>query len=270
MFYAVIMAGGSGTRLWPLSRKGTPKQALELIGDRTMFQHAVDRLDPLFTPDRIFVVTNAAMAEVLRPQTPEVPAENFILEPAGRDSAPAAGLAATCLLKRDPDAVMVILTADHYIIDTVQFRSVLAAAAQVASDGAIVTLGITPTYPATGFGYIQLGEAQEIVDGFRVYRSGGFREKPDLRTAIRFLEEARYAWNSGMFIWRADRLLAEFRAQMPDAAAALARIGSSAGHTGRRARACRGLAGHAQGLHRLRRHGARPERIRDPGGNRLE
>jgi mannose-1-phosphate guanylyltransferase len=229
MFYAVIMAGGSGTRLWPLSRKSTPKQALKLIGDRTMFQHAVDRLAPLFTPDRIFVVTNAAMAEVLRPQTPDLPTDNFILEPAGRDSAPAAGLAAVHLLKRDADAVMVILTADHYIVDTEQFRAVLAAAEQVASDSAIVTLGIKPTYPATGFGYIQLGEAQEIVDGFRVYRSGGFKEKPDLRTAMRFLEEGRYAWNSGMFIWRADRLMAEFRAQMPDSFDTLARIGDALG-----------------------------------------
>lgn len=229
MFYAVIMAGGSGTRLWPLSRRAQPKQALKLIGDRTMFQHAVDRLAPLFTPERIFVVTNAQMAAVLRPQAPEVPAENFILEPSGRDSAPAAGLAAVYLSQRDPDATMVILTADHYIVDTAQFRAVLAAAEQVAADDTIVTLGIRPMYPATGFGYIQLGESQVIVDGFRVYRSGGFTEKPDQKTALRFLEEGRYVWNSGMFVWRAGRLLAEFAAQLPDLYASLNRIGAAAG-----------------------------------------
>jgi mannose-1-phosphate guanylyltransferase len=229
MLYAVIMAGGSGTRLWPLSRKGLPKQALRLIGDRTMFQHAVDRLVPLFPSERIFVVTNAAMAEVLRPQTPELPADNFILEPSPRDSAPAAGLAAATLLARDPDAVMVILTADHYIVDTVQFRAALAAADEVAADGTIVTLGIRPNFPATGFGYIRLGESQIIVNGFRVYRSAGFVEKPDLPTAVRFLEEGRHAWNSGMFIWRADRLLAEFASQLAESHAALVRIGAAVG-----------------------------------------
>ncbi|MCX6030649.1 MAG: mannose-1-phosphate guanylyltransferase [Chloroflexi bacterium] len=229
MLYAVIMAGGSGTRLWPLSRKGLPKQALRLIGDRTMFQHAVDRLAPLFPPERIFVVTNAAMAEVLRPQTLELPAANFILEPSPRDSAPAAGLAAVTLLARDPDATMVILTADHYIVDTAQFRAALAAADEVAADGTIVTLGIRPSFPSTGFGYIRLGESQIIVNGFRVYRSAGFIEKPDLPTASRFLEEGRYTWNSGMFIWRADRLLAEFASQLPESHAALMRIGAAVG-----------------------------------------
>ncbi len=229
MLYAVIMAGGSGTRLWPLSRQSEPKQALKLIGDRTMFQHAVDRLSPSFPPERILVVTNSQIAEVLRPQAPELPADNFILEPAGRDSAPAAGLAAVHLLRRDPEAVMVMLTADHYIVDTVQFRAALAAAEQVAADGTILTLGIRPTQPSTAFGYIRLGDAQVMVDGFRVYRSGGFTEKPDARTAARFLEEGRYVWNSGMFIWRGDRLLAEFAAQLPDLHAALGRIGAALG-----------------------------------------
>jgi mannose-1-phosphate guanylyltransferase len=224
MYYAVIMAGGAGTRLWPLSRKSQPKQALKLIGERTMFQHAVDRLVPLFPMERIFVVASAAIADVLRPQVPGLPEENFILEPAGRDSAPAAGLAAIRLLAEDPEAIMAMVTADHFIVDSEQFRAVLSAAAEVAADGTIVTLGIRPAFPATGYGYVAAGEAQTIVDGFRVYRAAGFTEKPDRATAIRFVEDGRYSWNSGMFIWRADRLMAEYRSQLPDLHNSLVRL----------------------------------------------
>lgn len=234
MLYAVIIAGGSGTRLWPLSRKSQPKQALKLIGDRTMFQHAVDRLSPLFPPERIFVGTNAEVAALLQPQAPDIPPENFIVEPSGRDSGPAAGLAAAHLIHRDPDAIMVMLTADHFIVDVEQFRTVLAAAAEVANsgtggDGTIVTLGINPSGPDTRFGYIELGEAQEIVDGFRVYESAGFREKPDPKTAQAFFEGGRHVWNSGMFVWRADRLLAEFERQLPESYEALKKIEAAIG-----------------------------------------
>jgi mannose-1-phosphate guanylyltransferase len=212
-----------------LSRKSQPKQALKLIGERTMFQHAVDRLAPLLPMECILVVTSAAIAAVLRPQVPGLPEENFILEPSGRDSAPAAGLAAIRLLAKDPDAIMMMVTADHYIVDAEQFRSVLVAAAEVAAEGTIVTLGIRPTYPATGYGYVAAGEAHTIVDGFRVYGSAGFTEKPDRATAVRFLEDGRYSWNSGMFIWRADRLMAEYRSQLPDLYASLVRIAAAHG-----------------------------------------
>ncbi len=229
MLYAVIMAGGSGTRLWPLSRRNQPKQALKLIGDRTMFQHAVDRLSPLFSPDRICVVTNDELATVLKRQAPEIPDGNFIVEPAGRDSAPAAGLAAVHLLRRDPSAIMVMLTADHFIVDTAQFRAALGAASEVASEGAIVTLGIHPTAPDTRFGYISLGTGQQIVDGFRIYESAGFREKPDQATAQKFLEDGRHVWNSGMFVWRADRLMSEFEQQLPETYEVLRSIGDALG-----------------------------------------
>jgi mannose-1-phosphate guanylyltransferase len=179
--------------------------------------------------ERIFVVASAAIADVLRPQVPALPAVNFILEPSGRDSAPAAGLAAIRLLRQDPDAIMMMVTADHYIVDAEQFRSVLAAAAEVAAGGTIVTLGIRPTYPATGYGYVAAGEAETIIDGFRVYRSAGFTEKPDRTTASRFIEDGRYSWNSGMFIWRADRLMAEYRSQLPDLYASLVSIASHLG-----------------------------------------
>ena len=224
MMYAVIMAGGSGTRLWPLSRKSRPKQALQLVGERTLFQQAVERLDPLLPPERILVVTSPAMADLLRPQAPQVPRANFILEPHGRDSAPAAGLAAIHVLSRDPDAVMAILTADHHIADGDGFRAALAAAGVLAEDGYIVTLGIRPTYPATGFGYIELGEILSIQNGLEVYKSAGFREKPDIETATRFVQGHHHVWNSGMFIWRADRLLKEIGAQLPDLRRVLARM----------------------------------------------
>ena len=160
---------------------------------------------------------------------PHVPPENFIVEPSGRDSGPAAGLAAIHLLHRDPDAIMVMLTADHYIVDVDQFRAALAAAAEIANDGVIVTLGIRPTFADTRFGYIELGESQEIVDGFRVYESAGFREKPDRKTAQAFFDGGRHVWNSGMFIWRADRLLGEFQRQMPESYDALMRIKDALG-----------------------------------------
>jgi len=214
-FYAAIMAGGVGTRLWPLSRQTRPKQALQLIGGRTMFQHAVDRLAPLFPAEHIFVVTGKNHARILRPQTPQLPDKNFILEPMGRDSGPAVGLGAIHLRRRDPDAVMAMLTADHYIADVERFRGVLAAAEKVARSGKIVTLGIQPGFPSTGFGYIQQGESLGQFDGFAAYRAVKFTEKPDAATANIFFESGQYSWNSGMFIWHVDRVLAEFQRQRP-------------------------------------------------------
>jgi mannose-1-phosphate guanylyltransferase len=158
-----------------------------------------------------------------------LPERNFVLEPSGRDSAPAAGLAAVRLLKEHPDAIMAMVAADHCIVDAQEFRSVLAAAAEAAAGGTIVTLGIRPTYPSTGYGYVAAGEAQTIIDGHRVYRSAGFTEKPDRTTAIHFIEDGRYSWNSGMFIWRADRLMAEYRSQLPDLYASLVSIGAHLG-----------------------------------------
>jgi mannose-1-phosphate guanylyltransferase len=228
-FYALIMAGGSGTRLWPLSRQNQPKQAVELIDNRTMFQHAVDRLDTLLPPERVLVVTAREYVEALAAQTPELPHENFIVEPMARGTAGAIGLAAVHLKRRDPEAVMAVLTADHYIRDVDKFRRALSAATQVAREGHIVTLGIEPSFPATGFGYIRHCERLGGMDGFDVYEVEAFVEKPDVTRAVEFLASGLYSWNSGMFIWQISRIMAEFARQMPDVYAQLQTIGAALG-----------------------------------------
>jgi mannose-1-phosphate guanylyltransferase len=215
MYWAVILAGGSGTRLWPMSREEMPKQALTLVGERSMFQHSVDRLLPLFPIERILVVTRAEYSQLLLEQMPELPEQNFIIEPVGRGTAPAIGLAAVHLKKRDPNAVMAILTADHFIKDTDSFRRVLNAAETAANAGYLVTLGIQPTFPSTGFGYIEQGDpidSEEIGGIFHVSR---FIEKPDQETALQLVADGRYTWNSGMFVWRVDRIMEELALHMP-------------------------------------------------------
>jgi mannose-1-phosphate guanylyltransferase len=214
--YALIMAGGTGTRLWPLSRERRPKQVLPLIGDRAMFQVAVERLAPLFTPDRILVVAGRDQTNLLHAQESGIPESNFIVEPMGRGTAPAIALSALYLRRRDPQAVMAVLTADHHISDEAGFRRVLATAAKVAERGHLVTLGVTPDYPATGYGYIERGEMVENVDGLLAYSVLAFREKPSQSVAERFLADGRHSWNSGMFIWRVDRFMVELMRTMPD------------------------------------------------------
>jgi mannose-1-phosphate guanylyltransferase len=218
------MAGGSGTRLWPVSRQSRPKQAIELIGNRTMFQHAVDRLSALLSPKQIMVVTARDYIEVLASQVPEIPPENFVVEPMARGTAGAIGLAAVHLRRRDPEATMAVLTADHYIRDVDQFCRVLSVATQVAGDGPIVTLGIEPSFPATGFGYIRRRERVREMGGFAIYMVDSFVEKPDATRAAEFLASGLYSWNSGMFIWRISRIMDEFARQMPELYAQLQTI----------------------------------------------
>jgi mannose-1-phosphate guanylyltransferase len=215
-YYALIMAGGGGTRLWPMSRSHTPKQLLPLVEDRSMFAVSVDRLAPLFTPDRIYVVTGRKYAEALQAQAPEIPAQNFIIEPYGKDSGPAAALGMAVIAQRDPHAVVAILTADHHIADKDGFRRALSAARDQAQKGTIVTLGIMPSFPSTAFGYIQRGETLDRVDGLDVCRAVSFKEKPDLSRAIEFIASGDYSWNSGMFIWKAETAMAEFARQRPE------------------------------------------------------
>jgi mannose-1-phosphate guanylyltransferase len=228
-FYVVIMAGGSGTRLWPLSRQNQPKQAIELIGDRTMFQRAVDRLDTLLPPEQILVVTASEHVDALAAQAPGIPRENFVIEPMGRGTAGAIGLAASHLQRRDPQAVMAVLTADHYIEKVDKFRRALAAAAKMARAGHIVTLGIQPSFPATGYGYIRRGQLVQQADGFDVCKVEAFVEKPDATRAAEFLAAGLYSWNSGMFVWQIGRIMAEFARQMPEFYAQLEVIGAALG-----------------------------------------
>jgi mannose-1-phosphate guanylyltransferase len=231
-FYALIMAGGVGTRLWPLSRHDRPKQSLRLMEERTMFEHAVDRIAPLFQPEQIFVVTGAEHVALLMGQAPELSPENFIVEPEGRGTAPCIGLGAIHLRRQDPEAVMAVLTADHFIADVARFRQVLAAAEQVAQDGHLVTLGIKPSSPSTGYGYIQQGEGLGTVEGFAVFRAARFTEKPSPETALYMVESGEYSWNSGMFVWRLDRIMEEFERQMPDLFVQLEEVGATVGTPG--------------------------------------
>ena len=231
-FHALIMAGGTGTRLWPVSRRDRPKQSLKLIGSRTMFEHAVDRIAPVFQPDQILVVAGTEHVADLGQQAPELPADNHIVEPMGRGTAPAIGLGAIHLHRQDPDAVMAVLTADHFIADVERFQAVLSAAERVARQGHLVTLGIEPSSPSTGYGYIQQGEKLDNADGFDVFRALRFTEKPDQETARQMVESGEYTWNSGMFIWRVDRIIEEFQEQMPQFYIKLAEVEGALGTAG--------------------------------------
>lgn len=223
-YYAVIMAGGGGTRLWPMSRKAHPKQMLQLIEERSLFQTSVERLDGVFSCDQIYVVTVQEQAAELQNQCPDIPVENFLIEPMPRGTASVVGLAAVALRQKDPQATMAILTSDHFIGNEEGFRKLLQSAWEVAQDGYLVTLGISPSFAATGYGYIQRGEQLGSYRGFDVYRALRFKEKPDEVQARKMLEGGDHTWNSGMFVWRVDQILEEFERQMPDLAADLNKI----------------------------------------------
>src|SRR5271165_2444656 len=205
--YAVIMAGGKGERFWPVSREKTPKQLLSLLGKRSFLQSAVDRVLPLVPLKNIFIVTNEVQAPEVRKQLPKLPAQNVIAEPCGRDTCAAVTLGAAIVGSRSTTAVMAVLPADHVIPDAKKFQQVLSDAFDLAGRGqAIVTIGIKPTEPATGYGYIHVGEPLPPPDGVKPYKTTFYRaerfvEKPNFDRALEYLNSGHYRWNAGMFIW---------------------------------------------------------------------
>lgn len=223
-YYAVIMAGGGGTRLWPLSRKTQPKQMLNLVDERSLFQNAVDRLNGLFAPDHIFVVTVEEQAKGLQAQAPEIPIENYLLEPMPRGTASVVGFASVAIRNRDRDAIMAVVTADHIIGNVAKFQKLLQAAYEVAKDRYLVTLGIEPGSPSTGYGYIQQGEKLGDYRDELAFHALKFKEKPTLDRAKEMLSGGEHTWNSGMFIWRVDTVMEEIDRQMPDLSLKLSKI----------------------------------------------
>ena len=228
--YAVIMAGGKGTRFWPRSRERKPKHLLDIIGDRTIVQETVDRIRPIIPSENILIVTGKRHADELMRQLPEVPRDNIIIEPVGRNTAPCIGLAALHIRKRTPDDVMVVLPSDHLIADEKKFLEILGAAAEMAERGDhLVTIGIRPTAPETGYGYIEQGGRKAEIRGEEVLKVRSVREKPDADQARKFLEEGGFLWNSGMFVWRTSVLLDAVRQWLPDLYRGLTRIEGALG-----------------------------------------
>jgi mannose-1-phosphate guanylyltransferase len=223
------MAGGGGTRLWPISRKERPKQLLPLIGQETLFQSTVNRLENLFPPGRILVVTVEEQAREMLRQMPAIPEENYIIEPAPRGTASVVGLAAAVLQKRDPKATMAILPSDHFIRNRDLFHYLLNTAFEVAEDDYLVTLGITPSHPSTAYGYIQQDEALLGNYKYPAYKVKSFVEKPDEKMSQQLLRRGDHSWNSGMFIWKADTILGEINRQMPALGNALKAIAAAWG-----------------------------------------
>ncbi len=226
MLHAMIMAGGGGTRFWPRSRQKRPKQFLKLQGDRTLLQQALDRVEASVPPERSWVITAAAHREEAARQLPALPADRIVGEPCGRDTAACIGLGAALIARTDPAATMLVMPADHVIEPVQEFRRACHAAEQVVEEHprALVTFGIPPTYPATGYGYIHRGAELPGRRGVAVYRVQAFREKPAPDAAERFVVSGEYYWNAGIFLWKAATILQALRERQPKLFAAVQRV----------------------------------------------
>lgn len=218
MFHAVIMAGGSGTRFWPQSTESRPKQFLNIFGDRTMLQSTVDRIKPLISADRVWVITNDRYVDLVKQQLPDIPAKNIVGEPVGKNTAPCVGAAATLIQEQDSEGTMVVLPADHLIGKPETFLSILKTAKTKAQDeDALVTIGIQPDHPETGYGYIEFDKgSSESEGGHEIKKVNQFREKPDLKAAKEFITSGNFLWNSGMFVWKASTILQKFKEHLPN------------------------------------------------------
>jgi len=211
-----IMAGGQGTRFWPLSREARPKQFLKIVGTRTMLEETVARLAPLASTEDVYVVCARRYVDLVRSQLPDLGPDQLIVEPVPRNTAPCVGLAAIHLRRLFGNVVMALLPADHSIGRVDEFHDVLRAAADLAQQGWLVTFGIEPTFPSTGYGYIHKADSIPEAKGRPSYRVERFTEKPPLEKAREFLASGEYFWNSGMFVWTVETILEEFRQQMPE------------------------------------------------------
>ena len=227
--YALIMAGGRGARFWPRSRRAFPKQCVAIGGSESLIRQTVDRLGPMVPPERILIITGPDMVEAISAQLPDLPPENILVEPQGRNTAPCVGWGAVEVARRGGrEAVMMVLPADHVIAQPDVLRASLKGAAEAATEtGALVTLGITPTHPETGYGYLELGEAAGVWAGQTLRVVDRFREKPDEATAQTYLEGGQHLWNAGMFVFTAGAILEAFRAHLPRSADALDRIAAA-------------------------------------------
>jgi mannose-1-phosphate guanylyltransferase len=218
MLHAVIMAGGSGTRFWPESRGARPKQLLQLVGERTMIQSTVDRLGRFVPPERVLVVTSAALLDQIREQLPLLSATSLVGEPCRRDTAPCVGLAALQVVRTDPEGIMAVMPSDHVISPDAAFQQAIeqAAALVEAAPQRIVTFGIRPTYAAESFGYIERGQPLEGKDAARVFHVKQFREKPSADIAAEYLAAGTFYWNSGIFVWKAATILRALEERQPE------------------------------------------------------
>ena len=215
--YAIILAGGSGTRFWPVSRVHVPKQFLVLQGTQSLLQTTAQRISPLIPPQRLYVVTAAHLQAQTVAQLPEVPAANILSEPVGRNTAAAVGLAAWHLMSVDPEALMVVLPADHAIADAAAFCATLQQAALVAQHAnVLMTIGVQPTHPATGYGYIKVGDSLAIPAAPLARQVTQFTEKPQAEVAAQFVASGAYLWNCGIFVWRVATIVEELSTHMPD------------------------------------------------------